>query len=65
MTIGESYSACASVNPVLSAGMMTSPDSVEIGLGACILSKLQKPSISSGPGNASMPMIVLMPTIPL
>jgi hypothetical protein len=42
---GESYSAWAVVKPQLNAGMMSSPDSGVMGRGACILSKLQKPSI--------------------
>ena len=51
--IGQSYSACALVNPAASVSITKSNDSGVIGRGACMRSRFQKPSISSGPGNTT------------
>ncbi len=63
--IGQSYSAWALVNPSPSVVTTRSKDSGAIGRGACILSRGQKPSISSGPGNTTSSVLVVDMSIPL
>src|SRR3954470_6843167 len=60
-TIGQSYSACASVNPTASVDMTKSCDNGCSGRGACILSCAQNPSISSGPGNFTCSAVSVIP----
>ena len=57
--IGQSYSACALVNPSASVRTTRSNDSGVTGRGACILSSAQNPSISSGPGNVISSFVVV------
>ncbi len=63
--IGQSYSACALVNPSVRVRTTTSNDSGVMGRGACILSSAQKPSISSGSGNTTVSPAVPFVVVPV